>query len=83
MSEAMRRAGWTVLLGALAGLGQAALTAAPISALIIDGQNNHDWKSTTPALKKILKADGRECDRESTAGLPDGGQSEHAALTVT
>ena len=54
----MKRAGWTVLLGALAGLGHAALTAAPISALIIDGQNNHDWKSTTPALKKILEADG-------------------------
>ena len=54
----MRRAGWTVLLGALAGLGQAASTAAPIGALIIDGQNNHDWRSTTPALKKILEADG-------------------------
>src|ERR1039458_6527439 len=51
----MKTAGWALLLGALAaGLGHAA----PISALIIDGQNNHDWKSTTPALKKILEADG-------------------------
>ena len=42
-----------MLLGALAaGLGYSA----PIRALIIDGQNNHDWKSTTPALKKILEA---------------------------
>jgi len=24
---------------------------APMKALIIDGQNNHDWKSTTPHLK--------------------------------
>jgi len=51
----MKRAGWTVLLGVLAaGLG----CAAPIRALIIDGQNNHDWKSTTPALKKILEEGG-------------------------
>ena len=51
----MRRTGWTILLGILAaGLGRPA----PISALIIDGQNNHDWKSTTPALKKILEDGG-------------------------
>ena len=54
----MKRACWTVLLGALAGLGHAAPAAAPIRALIIDGQNNHDWQSTTPALKKILEAGG-------------------------
>jgi uncharacterized protein len=29
--------------------------AAPIKALIVDGQNNHDWKATTPVLKKILE----------------------------
>src|SRR5262249_42875258 len=32
--------------------------AAPMKALIIDGQNNHDWKSTTPVLKKILEDTG-------------------------
>jgi len=31
------------------------LAAATLKALIIDGQNNHDWKSTTPLLKKILE----------------------------
>jgi len=31
----------------------------PIRALIIDGQNNHDWKSTTPALKAVLEESGR------------------------
>jgi type 1 glutamine amidotransferase len=36
----------------------AVLQAAPIKALIIDGQNNHDWKTTTPALKKILDETG-------------------------
>lgn len=29
--------------------------AAPLNVLIIDGQNNHDWKSTTPVLKQILE----------------------------
>ena len=29
--------------------------AAPLKALIIDGQNNHQWQQTTPVLKKILE----------------------------
>jgi uncharacterized protein len=35
-----------------------AAIAAPIKALIVDGQNNHDWKATTPVLKKILEDGG-------------------------
>jgi len=35
-----------------------AAAAGPIRALVIDGQNNHDWKSTTPELKKILEETG-------------------------
>ncbi len=31
---------------------------ATLKALIIDGQNNHDWKSTTPVLKQILEDSG-------------------------
>ena len=27
--------------------------------LIVDGQNNHDWKSTTPLLQKALESSGR------------------------
>jgi len=27
----------------------------PLKALIIDGQNNHNWKATTPILKQILE----------------------------
>jgi len=34
------------------------LQAASIKALILDGQNNHDWKRTTPELKKILEDSG-------------------------
>jgi type 1 glutamine amidotransferase len=36
----------------------AAHGAAPMKALIIDGQNNHDWKATTPVLKKALEESG-------------------------
>lgn len=32
--------------------------AATMKALIVDGQNNHDWKGTTPHLKKYLQATG-------------------------
>lgn len=32
--------------------------AAPIKALLLDGQNNHQWAVTSPELKKILEADG-------------------------
>ena len=27
----------------------------PIKVLIIDGQNNHNWKATTPLIKKALE----------------------------
>lgn len=36
----------------------ASLNAAPIKVLIVDGQNNHDWKATTPVIKKILEESG-------------------------
>ncbi|HID76170.1 MAG TPA: ThuA domain-containing protein [Planctomycetaceae bacterium] len=35
-----------------------ALAAAPYKALIVDGQNAHDWKSTTPVLKRLLEETG-------------------------
>ncbi len=36
----------------------AVAAAAPMKALIVDGQNNHDWKATTPILKKELEDTG-------------------------
>jgi type 1 glutamine amidotransferase len=54
----MKTAKFTVLLGAAFWLAQTAFAAAPMRALIIDGQNNHDWKHTTPVLKQILEASG-------------------------
>jgi uncharacterized protein len=35
------------------------LQAAPVSVLIIDGQNNHQWAETTPVLKRILEETGK------------------------
>ena len=32
---------------------------APLHALIMSGQNNHDWRQTTPKLKSVLAATGR------------------------
>lgn len=34
------------------------LPAEPLRALLIDGQNNHDWKATTPILKQFLEDTG-------------------------
>jgi type 1 glutamine amidotransferase len=44
-------------LSALAVLAAAlpAGAADPIKVLIVDGQNNHNWKATTPILKQILE----------------------------
>ncbi len=33
--------------------------AAPLKVLIIDGQNNHAWRETTPVLKKLLEETGK------------------------
>lgn len=42
-----------------------------LKALIIDGQNNHDWKSGTPVLKWILEDSGRFTVEVATT--PSGG----------
>src|SRR5262245_16407712 len=45
-----------------------------LSALIIDGQNTyHDWKTTTPLLKKALESSGR-FGKVDVATTPAGGQ---------
>jgi uncharacterized protein len=35
-----------------------AVAAQPYKALIVDGQNGHDWKKTTPVLKKLIEETG-------------------------
>jgi type 1 glutamine amidotransferase len=46
------------LSAALFLCAQTAWAASPMRALIIDGQNNHNWQQTTPVLKKILEDSG-------------------------
>jgi type 1 glutamine amidotransferase len=51
MTSILRFTPWLLLIATT-------ISAAPIKALIVDGQNNHDWKATTPVLKKILEDSG-------------------------
>ncbi|MCR4410816.1 MAG: hypothetical protein NUV77_00150, partial [Thermoguttaceae bacterium] len=50
----MTRRSWMIALGCWA-LVAAVAAAAPYKALIVDGQNGHNWKETTPVLKKLLE----------------------------
>ena len=50
------RTGFVTLLATTALA--AAASAAPLRALILSGQNNHDWRTTTAALKAALDASG-------------------------
>jgi type 1 glutamine amidotransferase len=48
----------------LVGVGLRALPQTPatppkLQALIVTGQNNHDWRGTTPVLRKLLESSGR------------------------
>jgi len=61
----MTRAYRWFLLAAVVGLVAAfaspvpAADAGKIGVLIIDGQNNHDWKATTPPIKAMLEKTGK------------------------
>jgi len=54
----MKRTKLLVAVALVLVLACSAGAAPKIQALIIDGQNNHDWKSTTPLLKKMLEETG-------------------------
>jgi uncharacterized protein len=57
------------------GLGSA-IAADPLKVLIVDGQNNHNWKATTPILKEFLTISGRFA--VDVATTPDNKQPESA-----
>lgn len=65
--------GFLVLIAVLA---VASVSAAPIKVLIVDGQNNHDWKATTPLLKKYLKETGLFTVDVATTPPPKGDMSQ-------
>ncbi len=54
-----RRLPTGALLILLAAWSAAAANAAPLRVLILSGQNNHDWRQTTPALQSIYGQSGR------------------------
>lgn len=45
-------------LGLMVGWACAVPAAPAMKALIVDGQNNHNWQETTPELKKLLEETG-------------------------
>lgn len=51
----LRRHGLSALGIWLVLVAVASAAAPPYKALIVDGQNGHNWKETTPVLKKILE----------------------------
>ena len=54
----MLRRPWVTALGIWAVSAVMALASPPHKALIVDGQNAHPWKETTPVLKKLLEETG-------------------------
>lgn len=71
-STAYRLAGISAVLFSV---GMAA-SAAPISALIVDGRNNHDWRATTPLLQQDLIETGLFKVHIATAPSRNGRMSE-------
>jgi uncharacterized protein len=71
----MNRLRWILSVLAVALLTAAANAADPLRALIVDGQNNHNWRATTPVLKQILedtklfKVDVATAPGKDTAGF--------------
>jgi len=51
--------GILALVGVCTLAGGQATAAEKIRVVIIDGQNNHNWRATTPVLKKVLEDSGR------------------------
>lgn len=54
MSRASRWAVLAIILCGAAALACPAAAADKINLLIVDGQNGHDWKATTPVIKDLL-----------------------------
>src|SRR5438045_3332280 len=57
-----------------------AFAADTIKVVIIDGQNNHDWKKTTPVLKKHLEDAGLFA--VDVATTPEKGKPELAKFST-
>jgi len=49
-----------------------------IRALIVDGQNNHNWRETTPVLRAMMEQSGRFTVNVATAPAAPGGDAADA-----
>ncbi len=57
--------------------GISMLVAAPIRVLLVDGQNNHAWKITSPIIQRILEDAGRFSVDVVTSPPPKTGEIAH------
>jgi type 1 glutamine amidotransferase len=65
----------------LAAVALPASAADKIRVILIDGQNNHNWRATTPLMKKELEQCGRfQVDVASNLGPKDKGPSPTATV---
>jgi type 1 glutamine amidotransferase len=55
----MRKLLGSVIVALTCAVSAVAVDSEKIRVVIIDGQNNHDWRSTTPWMKKVLEDSGR------------------------
>ena len=67
---------WLTVLSIGLFVGSIASAAEPVRVLIIDGQNNHNWKGTTPILREFLTKSGRFAVEVVTT--PANGQPKEA-----
>jgi uncharacterized protein len=65
---------WLALVSVSLLFNSIAGAAEPVRILIVDGQNNHNWKGTTPILKDFLTRSGRFAVEVATT--PPNGQSK-------
>jgi len=75
-----------LLSALLTGLATGPLLAAEpqppkLRALILDGQNNHNWRATTPVIRDILEQSGRF--RVDVATMPTGAENAAARQRFT
>jgi len=71
-----RRAFLVLAFFSIALLAQPAAAAEKLRLLVIDGQNNHDWRAMTPPMKATLEATGRFT--VDVATTPDKGAASAA-----
>lgn len=75
MFPKMRKKFWFLTLGLACCLGysvEAKAQGKSVRVLIIDGQNNHNWKATTPIMKKALEDAQFQVDVATAPGNPGG-----------